>query len=142
MRNIITCLITIALCHTLYGQYIVTNNAKCLAALEEKSQKGDPSLKAAISFIEAAQTGTYKQWQTLLSKDCYSNGQVGLKTREWWDYLSSGKTQYEIIAEQPSKTTNNKVVYFKLQSFSDKEKILKIMMVKENNEWKVQSVEL
>jgi hypothetical protein len=142
MRNLLTFIVTIALCYNLHGQYNITTNAKCLAALEEKSQKGDPSLKTAICFIEAARTGTYKEWQSLLSKDCYNGGPAGMKTRGWWNYLSSENVKYDIIAEQPAKTEKNKIIYFKSQSNNDIEKILKILVVKENNEWKVQSVEL
>jgi hypothetical protein len=142
MRKFLTCITTISLCYALHGQYIVTTNAKCIAALEEKSQKGDPSLKTAIRFLETAQNGTYKQWLSLLSKEYNDSAPAELKMREWWNYLSSGNTQYDLIAEQPAKIAGNKIVYFKSQSDSNIEKILKIMVVKENNEWKVQSVEL
>jgi len=120
----------------------VTTNAKCIAALEEKSQHGDPSIKTAISFLETAKTGSFKQWKAYLSEDYSSSDSNQIKSKEWWNFLSSNKFQFNLIAEQPSRNQDNKVVYFKSKTSDNNEKILKIHIIKENNEWKIQSVEM
>jgi hypothetical protein len=141
MRILLSLFSTLILFDFVSAQYVITTNPKCMAALEEKSQKGDPSLKSAINFIETAQNGTYTEWHSLVSQ-INENEVQELKAKEWWHYLSSDKLHYYIIAEQRLNTAENKIIYFKSQIGSEKEKILKIHVVKENNEWKVRSFEL
>lgn len=139
MRILLTLFSILWIFPLLNGQYIVTTNPKCVAALEEKSLKGDPLLNTAINFIQTANSGSFKQWQTYLSKE-NDPDTADLKTREWWNYLSSHKSQYNLIAEQRENTKDNKIVYFK--SLTENDKIIKVRMVKENNQWKVLSVDL
>ena len=141
MRILFTLITTLFFIISIRAQYIITTNPKCVAALEEKSQRGDPSLNTAINFIETAKKGSYNQWHSLLSKEC-NNETQGPKTKEWWHYLSKELFNYYIIAEQRINATENKIVYFKSQTNSGKEKILKVKVIRENNEWKVQSLEL
>jgi hypothetical protein len=144
MKNLLTTLAIITLVHSTHAQYNCTSNAKCIAALKVKSQKGDPSLNTAISFLESAKAGGYKQWQSMLSKECQIQDPQGIKTQKWWNYLSDNKYRFEIMAEKSAQTMDNKIVYFRTYygNENENENVMSLILIKENNSWKVQSVEL
>jgi len=142
MRIVIFILILAATSGTIYGQYNITSNAKCIASLTEKSLKGEPSINTAINFLEAVKTGRYKQWQSFLSKDFQQYNKVSANSGEWWHYLSSKNIQYQVIAEQQIQRNDKKTIYFNATSNKSEEKLIRVMLVRENLDWKVQSVEL
>jgi hypothetical protein len=124
------------------GQYNITSNPKCIAALKIKSLNGDILLTTATHFFEYSLDGEHDEWLRLLSKDCFIQGRPDETTNKWWNYLTNNSIKYEILGQAPEIRTNQKYIYFKLWSHDEYEGEKRLVLIRENDSWKVNSIDL
>jgi hypothetical protein len=129
------------ICHS-YGQYNITSNPKCIAALKNKSVNGDKLLTTATHFFDYSKSGERDEWLRILSKDCFKEGRPDQETRNWWNYLTNSNIKYEILGQAPEIRTNQKYIYFKLWSDEGYKGEKRLVLIDENGSWKVASIDL
>jgi hypothetical protein len=142
MRTLLTVILSFYLAHYTYGQYNITSNPRCIAALKTKSMNGDQLLTTATHFFEYTRTGEQKQWLGLLSKDCFSLGRPVDETKKWWDSLANNNIKYEILGPAPELRTDKKFIYFKLWLDDRYIGEKRLALIEENGKWKVDSINL
>ena len=125
-----------------YGQYNITSNQKCIAALKNRSMNGDELLTTATHFFEYSRIGEYEKWIGLLSKDCLINGKADKAAQKWWNYLYNNNIQYEILGQAPELSTSQKYIYFKLWSRDKYQGEKRLALVEENDNWKINFIDL
>jgi hypothetical protein len=142
MQALLAIICSLFLVNTTFGQYNITSNSRCLAALKTKSLNGDQLFTTATHFFEYSRTGEQKEWLGLLSKDCFVLGRPVDETKKWWDSLANNNIKYEILGQAPELSTDKKFIYFKVwydnQYIGEK----RLALVEENGKWKVDSINL
>ena len=142
MRLISLLLISFVMICQSQGQYNITSNPKCIAALKNKSMNGDILLTTATHFFEYSREREHDEWLGLLSKDCFIQGRPDEATKKWWNYLANSSIKYEILGQAPEFSTNQKYIYFKLWSNDAYEGEKRLVLIRENDNWKVNSIDL
>jgi hypothetical protein len=142
MRILLIIIITFNHVHSTFAQYNITSNAKCIAALKNKSMNGDQLLVTTSHFFEYPRIGNHYKWLGLLSAECFVNGVPAEVTNVWWNFLSNSSIKYEILGQAPEIKTNQKYIYYKLWSRNGYEGEKRLVLIQENGNWKVNSIDL
>jgi hypothetical protein len=142
MRALLTIILALLLVQFTFGQYNITSNPRCIAALKCKSINGDPLFTTAAHFFEYSRTGEQQQWLKLLSKDCFVKGKPNEVTKIWWDYLANNNIKFEILGLAPEFKTDQKYIYFKLWMHDEYKGEKRLALIVENGKWMVDSINI
>jgi hypothetical protein len=142
MRLILILTISFILVWHCKGQYNISSNQKCIAALKDKSLNGDQLLTTANRFFEYPQKGKHNEWLSLLSADCFEQGKPAEATNNWWNYLANNCINFEILGQAPEFKLNQKNIYFKIWSHDQYKGEKKLVLIEENGNWKIYSIDL